>query len=188
MTQLSVSGRRGTLGGPCRRPRPPPRRRAAPCRPSPASWGTYSNGEFSLPSSLSFLTFRRCHVCIHHSRPLRSSSHPPSPSRLFGLRPDPVSLAPPRRHTHPRPVRYDFALFGFFSDVIATVFFPPPSEGDDGEEESTSRLVASFAVYGGAFLMRPVGGLVIGRIGDRHGRKRALVVSLSLMAFPTFLM
>jgi MHS family proline/betaine transporter-like MFS transporter len=43
-------------------------------------------------------------------------------------------------------------------------------------------------VYGGAFIMRPVGGLVIGRIGDRHGRKRALVVSLFLMAFPTFLM
>jgi MHS family proline/betaine transporter-like MFS transporter len=71
------------------------------------------------------------------------------------------------------------------------VFFPPPSEGDgdgDGEGGSTSRLVASFAVYGGAFIMRPVGGLVIGRIGDMHGRKRALVVSLSLMAFPTFLM
>jgi MHS family proline/betaine transporter-like MFS transporter len=36
--------------------------------------------------------------------------------------------------------------------------------------------------------MRPVGGLIIGRIGDRHGRKRALVLSLALMAFPTFLM
>jgi hypothetical protein len=96
-----------------------------------------------------------------------------------------------RRHAPhpPPPVRYDFALFGFFSDVIATVFFPPPSEGeDDGGGGSTSRLVASFAVYGGAFIMRPVGGLIIGRIGDRHGRKRALVVSLSLMAFPTFLM
>jgi hypothetical protein len=96
-----------------------------------------------------------------------------------------------RRHTPhpPPPFRYDFALFGFFSDVIATVFFPPPSEGeDDGGGGSTSRLVASFAVYGGAFIMRPVGGLVIGRIGDRHGRKRALVVSLFLMAFPTFLM
>lgn len=70
---------------------------------------------------------------------------------------------------------YDFALFGFFSDVIATVFFAPSSEdgkadddgfGDMGGEIDTSNLVHSFAVYGGAFLMRPVGGLVIGFIGE----------------------
>lgn len=36
--------------------------------------------------------------------------------------------------------------------------------------------------------MRPVGGLTIGYIGDRYGRKQALVLSLFLMAFPTFLM
>ena len=39
-----------------------------------------------------------------------------------------------------------------------------------------------------AFLSRPLGGLVIGYIGDKHGRKQALVLSLFLMAFPTFLM
>ncbi|KAL7533077.1 hypothetical protein ACHAXR_005030 [Thalassiosira sp. AJA248-18] len=90
---------------------------------------------------------------------------------------------------------YDFALFGFFSDVIATVFFPPSedSNNDDGVadmggEIDTSNLVRSFAVYGGAFLMRPVGGLTIGYIGDKYGRKQALVISLFLMAFPTFLM
>jgi len=91
---------------------------------------------------------------------------------------------------------YDFALFGFFSDVIATVFFPPSDEYDQdgdgvpdmGGEIDTNNLVRSFAVYGGAFLMRPVGGLVIGFIGDRWGRKQALVLSLFLMAFPTFLM
>jgi hypothetical protein len=42
---------------------------------------------------------------------------------------------------------YDFAVFGFFSDVIADVFFPP-QEGDDA-------LMESFVVFGGAFLMRP---------------------------------
>ncbi|KAL3810913.1 hypothetical protein ACHAXA_008763 [Cyclostephanos tholiformis] len=93
-------------------------------------------------------------------------------------------------------LEYDFALFGYFSDVIATVFFPPPSDDDGGgggdghgdDVVSSSRLVASFTVYGGAFVVRPVGGLIIGHIGDRHGRKRALVLSLALMAFPTFLM
>jgi len=90
---------------------------------------------------------------------------------------------------------YDFALFGFFSDIIATVFFAPSDEMQDdddvvdmGGEIDTNNLKRSFAVYGGAFLMRPVGGLVIGYIGDRYGRKKALVLSLFLMAFPTFLM
>ena len=50
---------------------------------------------------------------------------------------------------------YDFAVFGFFSDVIGKVFFPK----DQSEDLS---VMESFAVFGGAFLMRPVGGLVIG--------------------------
>lgn len=46
----------------------------------------------------------------------------------------------------------------------------------------------SFAVFRGVFLMRPSGGLVIGYVGDRHGRKRSLVRRLFLMAVPNFLM
>jgi len=88
---------------------------------------------------------------------------------------------------------YDFALFGFFSDVIAEVFFPPSDDNADngtsyGGELSHGNLVRSFAVYGGAFLMRPVGGIIIGYFGDKYGRKSALVPSLFLMAIPTFLM
>ena len=70
--------------------------------------------------------------------------------------------------------RYDFALFGFFSDVIATVFFPPSDDEivtddavDMGGEIDTKNLLKSFAVYGGAFIMRPIGGLIIGFIGDK---------------------
>lgn len=51
---------------------------------------------------------------------------------------------------------YDFALFGFFSDIIAQVFFPPSNNivyDDDavdfGGEIDTSNLINSFAVYGG---------------------------------------
>mmetsp|Transcript_6435 Transcript_6435/g.14034 ORF Transcript_6435/g.14034 Transcript_6435/m.14034 type:complete len:499 (-) Transcript_6435:41-1537(-) len=89
---------------------------------------------------------------------------------------------------------YDFALFGFFSDIIAQVFFPPISSDSSnssmygGELAAFGNLTRSFAVYGGAFLMRPVGGLLLGYFGDKHGRKTALVPSLFLMAFPTFLM
>lgn len=76
---------------------------------------------------------------------------------------------------------YDFAVFGFFSDVIGRVFFPR----DQSEDLS---VMESFAVFGGAFLMRPVGGLMIGYIGDTTGRKRALEISIFLMASATTLM
>lgn len=79
---------------------------------------------------------------------------------------------------------YDFALFGFFSDIIAQVFFAPAS-GDADENEN---LIKSFVIFGSAFLMRPIGGLIIGYVGDKHGRKEALTRSLFLMAIPTTLM
>ena len=76
--------------------------------------------------------------------------------------------------------RYDFALFGNLSDIISDVFFPPQS--------GHTALIKTFAVFGLAFLARPIGGAIIGRFGDRYGRKKALEVSIFLMAFPTFLM
>lgn len=75
---------------------------------------------------------------------------------------------------------YDFAVFGFFSDIISKVFFPP--------QEGNVALIESFLVFGGAFFMRPIGGIMMGWIGDKYGRKRALEVSIFLMAGPTFAM
>mmetsp|Transcript_10973 Transcript_10973/g.15696 ORF Transcript_10973/g.15696 Transcript_10973/m.15696 type:complete len:453 (+) Transcript_10973:58-1416(+) len=75
---------------------------------------------------------------------------------------------------------YDFAVFGYFADILAEVFFP--------KQEGSKQLIESFAVFGGAFLMRPLGGIIMGWIGDKYGRKRALEISVFLMAFPTFAM
>lgn len=73
---------------------------------------------------------------------------------------------------------YDFAVFGYFSDILGTVFFPP--------QIGNAATIESFAVFWGAFLMRPVGGLMLGYIGDTRGRKKALEISMFLMAIPTF--
>jgi len=74
---------------------------------------------------------------------------------------------------------YDFAVYGYFAPVIAAHFFPT---GDP-----VTALIATFGVFAAGFLMRPIGGLVIGHIGDRLGRKAALTLSVALMAIPTSL-
>ena len=72
---------------------------------------------------------------------------------------------------------YDFALFGAFATVLAATFFP----GDD----RLARLLGAFAVFGVAFLARPVGALLFAHWGDRLGRRRALAASVLFMAVVT---
>jgi MHS family proline/betaine transporter-like MFS transporter len=75
---------------------------------------------------------------------------------------------------------YDFGLFGFFAPVISRLFFPSHDE--------LASLVGTYGIFATGFLMRPLGGVVFGYIGDRMGRKRALELSVLLMAVPTTLM
>jgi MHS family proline/betaine transporter-like MFS transporter len=74
---------------------------------------------------------------------------------------------------------YDFALFGFFATQIGYHFFPG--------NNPTASLLAAFGTFAAGFLMRPVGGALFGWIGDRFGRKQALVGSVLAMALPSFL-
>jgi len=74
---------------------------------------------------------------------------------------------------------YDFALFGFFAAQIGHHFFPSGN--------STASLLAAFGTFAAGFLMRPVGGALFGWIGDRFGRKQALIGSVLAMALPSFL-
>jgi MFS transporter, MHS family, proline/betaine transporter len=74
---------------------------------------------------------------------------------------------------------FDFAVYGFFAVTIGKVFFPSDSD--------TASLLSSLAVYGVAFLVRPVGGLVLGAYGDRAGRRAALSLSVILMGLSTTL-
>jgi MHS family proline/betaine transporter-like MFS transporter len=74
---------------------------------------------------------------------------------------------------------YDFTLFGIFAVTIAKTYFPPSS--------STGALLQSLSVFGAGFLMRPLGAIVFGYIGDKLGRKKALTLSIAFMGFPTLL-
>jgi len=75
---------------------------------------------------------------------------------------------------------YDFTLYGFFTPILATLFFPA--------HDPILSLLATFGGFAAGYLTRPLGGAVFGHLGDRWGRKNALAFTLLLMAVPTFLM
>jgi MFS family permease len=68
---------------------------------------------------------------------------------------------------------YDFVTYAFFAVQIGRTFFPSDTPG--------ASLLASLATFGAGFLTRPLGAIVIGRYGDRHGRKPAMLWSFGLM-------
>ena len=75
---------------------------------------------------------------------------------------------------------YDFALYGYFATVIGQQFFPSTNP--------TASLIGAFGAFAAGFLVRPLGGIVYGRIGDLVGRRRALSLSVIAMAIPTVAM
>jgi MHS family proline/betaine transporter-like MFS transporter len=74
---------------------------------------------------------------------------------------------------------YDFAIYGYFATAIGKHFFP--------HEDPVAQLLSAFGVFAVGYMMRPVGGVIIGHIGDRYGRRAALTFSVAAMAVPTFL-
>jgi MFS transporter, MHS family, citrate/tricarballylate:H+ symporter len=68
---------------------------------------------------------------------------------------------------------YDFLTYAFFAVYIGRAFFPSASPA--------ASLLASLGTFGVGFVTRPIGGFVIGRMGDRLGRKPAMIFSFSLM-------
>ncbi|MEV7012375.1 MFS transporter [Streptosporangium sp. NPDC051022] len=73
---------------------------------------------------------------------------------------------------------YDFGLYGYTATVLARVFF--------SKEDPTTALLSSLIVFGVAFFVRPLGGVVFGHIGDKLGRKHALALTIIGMCGATF--
>lgn len=72
---------------------------------------------------------------------------------------------------------YDFVIYGLMAGALAHAFFP--------SHDPIAGLLSTFATFAVGFVMRPVGAVVIGAYGDRHGRRAALVVTIGLMAVST---
>src|SRR5258708_7509216 len=72
---------------------------------------------------------------------------------------------------------YDFIVYGYYANYIAATFFPAANE--------FASLMLSLVTFGAGYLMRPLGAIVLGSYMDRKGRKKGLILTLSLMAVGT---
>ncbi|WP_031238281.1 MFS transporter [Asticcacaulis sp. AC466] len=72
---------------------------------------------------------------------------------------------------------FDFIIYGYFAAQIGRAMFPAA--------DALTSILSSFATYGVGFVMRPVGSIVLGSLGDRLGRKVSLIITMFLMAVST---
>lgn len=75
---------------------------------------------------------------------------------------------------------FDFGLYSYLAVIISQNFF-------SAVENNELKLVFTFATFAIAFLMRPLGGVIFGKVGDKYGRKVVLTVTIILMALSTLL-
>ena len=72
---------------------------------------------------------------------------------------------------------YEFGVYGFMATIIAPLFFP--------SDNAAAALLATLAVFGSAFLIRPLGGILLGRLADRIGRRKVLLSTVIGMGTAT---
>lgn len=72
---------------------------------------------------------------------------------------------------------YDFAIFGYFAPIIAKEFFP--------SKNHIAALLSTFTIFAVGHLLSPLGAVLFGYIGDHYGRKKALSISILVMAIST---
>jgi MHS family proline/betaine transporter-like MFS transporter len=65
---------------------------------------------------------------------------------------------------------YDYALYGYVATIIAPLFFP--------HQNPVAALLSTLAVFALSYVIRPIGGIVFGWMGDRYGRRRSLLVTV----------
>src|SRR5450432_3785069 len=72
---------------------------------------------------------------------------------------------------------FDISVYAYFAVYVSKAFFP--------NSDPTVSLLLTFGTFGLSFLVRPIGGVVLGAYADRHGRKASLMISIVMMTFGT---
>ncbi|MFE2096850.1 glycine betaine/L-proline transporter ProP [Streptomyces sp. PTD9-10] len=73
---------------------------------------------------------------------------------------------------------FDFGVYSYIAVTLGKVFFPSGNP--------TAQLLSTFGAFAAAFLVRPLGGMVFGPLGDRVGRQKVLALTMIMMAAGTF--
>lgn len=73
---------------------------------------------------------------------------------------------------------FDFGVYSYIAVTLGKVFFPSGNP--------TAQLLSTFGAFAAAFVVRPIGGMVFGPLGDRIGRQKVLAVTMIMMAVGTF--
>ncbi|MCK4608540.1 MAG: MFS transporter, partial [Gammaproteobacteria bacterium] len=74
---------------------------------------------------------------------------------------------------------YDFAVYAYLAPIMGALFFP--------KQDKVAGVISVFIIFALGYAIRPVGGLILGHIADKHGRKKALLISIFMMTIPTVL-
>ncbi|QIW11013.1 MFS transporter [Francisella sp. LA112445] len=75
---------------------------------------------------------------------------------------------------------FEFCLYGYLTTYLSLLFFP--------KEDQVVAMITVFGIFAASYIMRPLGGFVLGSIGDRFGRRYAIRLSMILMCIPMLLM
>lgn len=75
---------------------------------------------------------------------------------------------------------YEFAIFGYLTPYLSELFFP--------SHDPITSIILTYGVFATGFIMRPMGAIFSGYIGDKYGRKLSLIISILMMMIPTTLM
>ncbi|MBT0727144.1 glycine betaine/L-proline transporter ProP [Rosenbergiella australiborealis] len=73
---------------------------------------------------------------------------------------------------------FDFGVYGYVATVLGKVFFPNASPG--------IQIIAALATFSVPFIVRPIGGMFFGKLGDKYGRQQILAMTIILMTLSTF--
>ena len=75
---------------------------------------------------------------------------------------------------------FEFCLYGYLATYLSLLFFP--------KDDHATAMIAIFGIFAASYIMRPLGGFILGSLGDRYGRRFAIKLSMTLMCVPMLLM
>ncbi|QHC21319.1 glycine betaine/L-proline transporter ProP [Streptomyces sp. GS7] len=115
---------------------------------------------------------------LNAAEPRSASTQRPTPDEVTVVDPAMVKRAVSAAALGNAMEWFDFGVYSYIAVTLGHVFFPSGNP--------TAQLLSTFGAFAAAFLVRPIGGMVFGPLGDRIGRQKVLAITMIMMAVGTF--